>query len=268
MKKIYSLIAILAASFAANAQTPLNTNGSLETWADPMVSPSGWFMNATQLTNGSISQQTTGAYHGSNFVKIDAPTSSYNSAGLEDITVVPGEDYTISYYYKEIGNSNARLRHWGQWRDTNGVISTTNDDFQPTIYVEDTDGEWTYISATSTAPAGATILRFNFRVYPQNNTNGGAFGIDYVTLVEGTTASSKENNITGLNIFPNPASDVLNITSDSTLEKNVQFFDMTGKKVLDVTTTSQLNVSGLTAGIYVARITEAGKTATRKIVIK
>lgn len=82
------------------------------------------------------------------------------------------------------------------------------------------------------------------------------------------SASSKENNITGLNIFPNPASDVLNISSDSTLEKNVQFFDMTGKKVLDMTTTSQLNVSGLNAGIYVARITEAGKTATRKIVIK
>lgn len=268
MKKIYSLITIAAASFAANAQAPLNTNGSLETWPDPLVSPTGWFMNATQLTSGAISQQTTGAYDGNNFVKIDAPTSSYNSAGLEDITVAPGEDYTISYYYKEIGNSNARLRHWGQWRDANGVINTTNDDFQPTTYIEDTDGEWTYVSATSKAPTGATILRFNFRVYPQNNTNGGAFGIDYVTLVEGTTASSKENNITGLNIFPNPVRDVLNITSDSTLDKNVQLFDMAGKKVLDVTTTSQINVSSITAGIYVARITEAGKTATRKIVIK
>ena len=80
--------------------------------------------------------------------------------------------------------------------------------------------------------------------------------------------SIKENNIEGLNIFPNPANDVLNITSNSAANKNVQLFDLTGKKVLDVTTVSQVNVSTLKAGIYVAKINEAGKTATRKVVIK
>lgn len=82
------------------------------------------------------------------------------------------------------------------------------------------------------------------------------------------SASTKENNIAGLNIFPNPAQDVLNITSDSILDKNIQLFDMAGKKVLDVTTASQVNVSGINAGIYVAKITEAGKTSTRKVIIK
>ena len=72
----------------------------------------------------------------------------------------------------------------------------------------------------------------------------------------------------GLNIFPNPANDILNITSNSTADKNVQLFDLTGKKVLDVTTVSQVNVSTLKSGIYVAKIKEAGKTATRKVIIK
>lgn len=80
--------------------------------------------------------------------------------------------------------------------------------------------------------------------------------------------STKENNIEGLNIFPNPANDVLNITSNNTADKNVQLFDLTGKKVLDVTTVSTVNVSTLKAGIYVAKINEAGKTATRKVIIK
>jgi len=80
--------------------------------------------------------------------------------------------------------------------------------------------------------------------------------------------STKENNIEGLNIFPNPANDILNITSNSTADKNVQLFDLTGKKVLDVTTVSQVNVSTLKSGIYVAKIKEAGKTATRKVIIK
>jgi len=80
--------------------------------------------------------------------------------------------------------------------------------------------------------------------------------------------SVKENNIEGLNIFPNPANNVLNITSNNTADKNVQLFDLTGKKVLDVTTVSQVNVSTLKAGVYVAKINEAGKTATRKVIIK
>jgi len=82
------------------------------------------------------------------------------------------------------------------------------------------------------------------------------------------SASTKENDIAGLNIFPNPAHDVLNIASDNQADKNIQLFDMTGKKVLDVTTVSQISVSGLNAGIYVAKITEAGKMATRKVVIR
>jgi hypothetical protein len=43
---------------------------------------------------------------------------------------------------------------------------------------------------------------------------------------------------------------------------------MVGKKVLDVETTSTINVSELNKGIYVMKITEAGKTATRKLVVK
>ena len=43
---------------------------------------------------------------------------------------------------------------------------------------------------------------------------------------------------------------------------------MTGKKVIDLTTTSKVDISNLKTGVYVARITEAGKTATRKIVLK
>ncbi|HUH26370.1 MAG TPA: T9SS type A sorting domain-containing protein, partial [Flavobacterium sp.] len=88
------------------------------------------------------------------------------------------------------------------------------------------------------------------------------------TPVNICSGSTKQDNINGLNVFPNPANEVLFITSDANLDKNVQMFDMTGKKVLEVTTTSEINVANLKAGIYVAKITEAGKTATRKIVVR
>lgn len=80
--------------------------------------------------------------------------------------------------------------------------------------------------------------------------------------------SLTKNDIEGLKVFPNPVDDILFITSKNNLEKNIKLFDMTGKKVMDSRIVSELNVSSLKAGIYVAKITEMGKTATCKIIVK
>lgn len=267
MKKLYTLVAIVAASISVNAQTALNVNGSLEDWTDGTTVPTGWFINDTALTDGSVAKVSTGAQDGTNFVKVVAPTSSYTAAGLDDITITGGATYTVSYYYKELNSGNARLRHWGQWRNEDGAVTVTNDPFQPSAYTFDTNGEWTQVTVTSTAPANATLLRLNFRVYPQNNLGGGEFGFDNVTVYEGT-ASVAENNIEGLNVYPNPANDIVTISSNTYATKSVQLFDMVGKKVLDVETTATIDVSTLNKGMYVMKINEVGKTATRKLIVK
>jgi hypothetical protein len=50
---------------------------------------------------------------------------------------------------------------------------------------------------------------------------------------------------------------------------SVQIFDLLGKEVLksDVINNT-VNVSKLNSGVYVVKITEEGKTATRKLVIQ
>lgn len=80
----------------------------------------------------------------------------------------------------------------------------------------------------------------------------------------------KENNISGLKVYPNPVVDgKLFISSDLNSERNVAIYDVTGKQVFNATISSELvNVSSLNAGVYVVKITEEGKTATRKLVIK
>lgn len=42
---------------------------------------------------------------------------------------------------------------------------------------------------------------------------------------------------------------------------------MIGKEVINTEIQNQLNVSSLTSGMYLVRITEEGKTSTEKIVI-
>lgn len=80
--------------------------------------------------------------------------------------------------------------------------------------------------------------------------------------------STPENAIEGLRIYPNPATDVVFVTSNSGAMKNVQLFDLSGKKVLDVHTTSSFQVNVLANGIYVMKVTEEGKTSTSKLIVK
>lgn len=76
-------------------------------------------------------------------------------------------------------------------------------------------------------------------------------------------------SISGLSIYPNPAKTVLNITSNSFATKTVEIYNVLGTKVLaDTVTNNTVNVASLANGVYVIKVTEEGKTATRKLVIE
>ena len=74
----------------------------------------------------------------------------------------------------------------------------------------------------------------------------------------------------GLGFYPNPVSNgKIYITSKSGLDKEVFIFDVLGKKVLQtVTSSKEVNVSALSPGVYIIRITEGELTATRKLIVK
>lgn len=266
MKKIYTLVTILAASFAANAQVNMVTNGGLEVWT-----------SATEPANFSpapytadVTQESTIVRTGTYSAKHTAQTST-TKIQTEVTGIVEGEGYTISYWYLD-NDPNAKTRMWSFWLKegaTPGTYTTLADnvtELRPSAYSTD-NANWVEKKVTLVAPKDAIAFRFEARTNAEG-AGGGFIYFDDFSIVSNPNASNKENNIEGLNIFPNPANDVLNITSNSAADKNVQLFDLTGKKVLDITTVSTVNVSNLKAGIYVAKITEAGKTATRKVVIK
>jgi len=80
----------------------------------------------------------------------------------------------------------------------------------------------------------------------------------------------KVQEIVGFKMYPNP---VLNgkifiITSlDST--KKIQILDIVGNQVMSTNLISrELDISKLTPGLYILKVLEEGKTATRKLVIK
>jgi len=71
------------------------------------------------------------------------------------------------------------------------------------------------------------------------------------------------NNIANqmVNVFPNPTSNILNISSVA----NVQIFDLNGKLVLDAQNTQMVNVSSLSEGLYIVKVATENETVTTKI---
>lgn len=261
MKQIYTLALISLGALQTQAQA-LNVNGSLESWADGTQSAEGWYMGTT--VPEYVVKQTGNAQDGTIYVKLlpKQGNSGNNKVGLLDIDVVGGGTYTISYWYKSEG-TDFKFKHWAQVRNNSSDLPGTYTNFQPTDFIApNTSGTWKQVIITETLPTNATKLRLTFRNY----VNSSAALIDNVAIYQGT-ADVKVNEITGLTVYPNPATDVVTIASNTLSTKFVEIFDIVGKKVMETQTDGTINVSGLNKGVYILNIEENGKKASRKLVI-
>ena len=70
-------------------------------------------------------------------------------------------------------------------------------------------------------------------------------------------------------MYPNPAKNNLYIETALNSDINVSIVNMLGKEVVNAKVTNNtVNVSNLTSGIYIVKITEEGKTSTKKLIIE
>ena len=89
-----------------------------------------------------------------------------------------------------------------------------------------------------------------------------------------TLAFSQESQATGdidgFKLYPNPTTNgkVFIVTSQNA-PKKVLIFDVLGTQVLQTTILGkEINVSNLDKGVYILRVFEKDKVATRKLIIK
>lgn len=86
-------------------------------------------------------------------------------------------------------------------------------------------------------------------------------------VIDGTNLGVSENSIAGFNYYPNPTTGVLNLKSVKNIER-VSLYNLLGQRVVDRSleaTTSQLDISGLSSGTYLMKVTVEGQTGTYKI---
>ena len=83
----------------------------------------------------------------------------------------------------------------------------------------------------------------------------------------GGTAGVSENSLDGFSFYPNPTSQNLSLKSVENIE-SVSLFNLLGQKVLEANvnaTTTDVNVSGLTTGTYIMKVTINGQVGTFKV---
>ncbi|HBK82471.1 MAG TPA: T9SS C-terminal target domain-containing protein [Flavobacterium sp.] len=92
----------------------------------------------------------------------------------------------------------------------------------------------------------------------------------YSQGVKTSIGTEANTTIEGLSIYPNPVNNgKLFVNSKLSLEKEIQIFDVLGKKVFEIITNNkEINISNVMPGVYIIRIREKEASATRKLIVK
>ncbi|MFY0603960.1 MAG: T9SS type A sorting domain-containing protein [Flavobacteriaceae bacterium] len=219
-------------STAGNVEFPLPTNGA------PI--PAGTFIY--------VSNETT------NFATFFGISTDYNT-GVVNIN----------------GDDSIELYESGQIIDVFGDVDN-----------DGTGEAWEYLDGwayrnSNTGPEGTTFT-------PGNWSYSGVDGLEGETLnstaatpfpigtYQNTVASVGDNTIEGFAAYPNPVNNKrFTITTNSISEKEVRIFNVLGRQVYTTSFSSNnklVDISNLTSGVYILKVLEGSKSATKKLVVR
>ena len=233
-------------------------NGGLEDWTSD-TEPTNWLKaegvtKSTDVNTGSFSANQTSS------------TGRINLTQNIPNTVI-GESYTIRFWYKIAPGAEKPVKMWSNFRDDTGGFIGGNDSDVIRTNLAVNGNAWTKYEETVIAPD--TSVKFWFELRTFDNTT--VYWDDF-SFFHNATASLKNNAIVGFAAYPNPVSNgFLTISSAGNSLKNITIFNLLGKQVLSSSFSgvqSNVDVSSISSGIYILKVTEAGKTATKKLVIR
>ena len=92
------------------------------------------------------------------------------------------------------------------------------------------------------------------------------------TTLANIVLSVQRDEIAGYAAYPNPVTgNNLTITTNSIDTKRVDIFNVLGKRVFSQSftgTSETLEISNVSSGIYILKVTEGNKVATQKLIIE
>jgi hypothetical protein len=131
---------------------------------------------------------------------------------------------------------------------------------------------WTTFTAGNPAVGTAMALNKDLGAYPTDGSGNKHLPTLFPGYVAPTAIKTLSGNL-GLSVYPNPVADELTLTSQSANKgiMQIEFIDMQGRVVLSKTSAAnqlKINVSNLSNGLYLCRVTQGSTVQTSKFLKK
>ncbi len=280
------LLLALLFSYGLIVKAQYINNGGFETWT--AADPTGWQTpNATTSGFGvtTVTKETADVHSGLNSAKLETKnviiypvpgiltngTITVNAASTPPVTITGGVPFTqrpgtfTGFYKYTPGTGDICYLSVFLLKRNGGVVDTIGyAQFTNTASVT----AWTQFSAPFTYylpdnPDTMQVLLISSD--PNNPIVGSILKVDDLNLAGGTLGITKYSILKSINIFPNPASDLINVqfNNETSAQTVVTLFSLVGQKVKEVilpvgTGLSSINVRDLKDGMYFIQI-QSGK---------
>lgn len=153
--------------------------------------------------------------------------------------------------------------------DYTKISVTGGDDWQKTEFILK-DTSWNGKGDIS------NVIGWELWFAGDQTTSNGELWFDWIAFgdaEEPVTESTDEVLASSFNVYPNPATDVLNVKFDAVAETSIELVDLTGQIVASQNAqagavATSFETADFNAGIYFINVKSANGTATQKVVIK
>jgi len=209
---------------------------------------------AAGAVNASVGSATDSNANGT--VPAPACANGYNGGDIWYTTVIPESGSLVI----ETGDSSAGISGFDS---VVAVYGGTSCDDLTSISCDDdgaATGAYSKVTLSNRTPGEVIYIR----VYEYGNDANAPFSISAYDVNLATTAFNAAN----FNAHPNPVTDILNLSYTKNIS-NVEVYNLLGQQILFKTVNNRedkLDMSHLTAGTYLVRVTAEGQTKTIKII--
>ena len=218
---------------------------------------SDWLLDET--AEGGANESTYSMGHG--YLPSDAAyndwlvSPAYNTTGLS----AP----TLSYWEHLNWSADAQAHNVYYSTDYAGDATTATWNLLTDVIGADAEDTWTQRSFALPS-ADNVVVSFQY-----NATYGADWNIDDVCIQE-DTLSTVDATVLDMRIYPNPSNgSFVTIQTPVNGVKYVEVFDITGKRLMNTSLSANtLDVSSMSAGMYLVKVTIEGQSKTSKLIIR
>lgn len=214
-----------------------------------------WTLNNATPSNGHTGNQMV-------FSNV-AATATNRSIFTKAISLAAGEQVTTSFWHRETSatvNRNLRLRVVNQATPAVSTVIYTVSNIHNTT--------WSQVTAPVFTAPSAGIYFFEFNDFSPAAAAASSMLLDDVVF--NTNLATNSFNESKLAVYPNPTSNLINISNElGAVINTVEMTDLNGRVVKSAkvnATEGQISISDLAAGVYMMRISTDQGTAVKKVV--